>query len=987
VTSATTTSFVGRAEELDRLLALLERAERGRPAVGLVAGDAGVGKTRLLDELAARAEGRGVRVLQGGCMEVGDVGLPYVPFVDAFRDLGSRPREAEVAAPLAAAVPSLGRLLPELTADPGPAPAAGDGFERVQLFDGVLSLLTRLSELAPLLLVVEDVHWADRSTRDLLAFLIRTLRGGRVALVASYRSDELHRRHPLRPLLAELVRVPDLERVDLAPFGRVELAEHLQAVAGHPVPPAVVDRILARSEGNAFFAEELVAAGAIRADIALPEALADILLDRIEALSELAQEVLKVAAVAGRRVGHRLLVEASGRPEAEVERGLRDAIAGQVLVASAATESYRFRHALLQEAVYGDLLPGERTRLHATYARLLAAAADADPAGSGSAAELAWHCLASHDLPGGLAALVRAADEAATVFAPSEAYRHLTQALELWNRVPDAEAVAGIDRVEALARAAAAASDSGEFRQAVGLAREAVQAIDETAEPLRAAMVYERLSGYLLDAELEVDRSPEQMLAASRKAVDLVPERPPTALRARVTAAMARSLQFNRDYDAARRWGEEALEVARAVGSVGDEARVLVILTFLELRFGDVEEARALLQEADGRAAAAGNRALELVARHGLGAFELDLGNLEAACAAFDQAVALAEQTGLAWNGYGIDSRVLGCIAHYAAGNWDQAERMAAATDERRPGVSAAALYVEVGRGRAAADERLARLAPYRDADPYVAYLAGGCEADLARWRGELERSSELARETLATQEEAGAPWVLSAIWPAALALAAEGDMAERARTAGDHAAAKEHLAIGGDLLARARAALQRARDLGRQVGPEALAWLARAEAEWTRVEGRSDPDRWAAAADAFGYGYLYEEARCRWRLAEALLAEGARDRAAGQARAAHELAGRLGAAPLLTILEALARRGRIDLGVQEPPGPDTPGLTPRELEVLRLVAAGRSNGQIAEALFISRKTASVHVSNILGKLGVHTRTEAAAAAHRLGLE
>ncbi|HET9292425.1 MAG TPA: response regulator transcription factor, partial [Actinomycetes bacterium] len=166
-----------------------------------------------------------------------------------------------------------------------------------------------------------------------------------------------------------------------------------------------------------------------------------------------------------------------------------------------------------------------------------------------------------------------------------------------------------------------------------------------------------------------------------------------------------------------------------------------------------------------------------------------------------------------------------------------------------------------------------------------------------------------------------------------------------------------------------------------------ALAWLARAEAEYTRVEGRPDPARWAAAADAFGYGYLYEEARCRWRLAEAWLLEGDRDQAATQARAAHELAERLGAAPLLEALEALGRRGRLDLGVQPPPSPDGPALTPRELEVLRLVAAGRSNGQIAEALFISRKTASVHVSNILAKLGVHTRTEAAAAAHRLGLD
>ncbi|HJW35090.1 MAG TPA: AAA family ATPase, partial [Actinomycetes bacterium] len=909
MTSTTASSFVGRADELDRLLGLLDRADRGRPAVGLIAGDAGVGKTRLLDELAARASDRGVRVLVGGCMEVGDVGLPYVPFVDAFRDLGTRPEEAEVAAPLAAAVPSLGRLLPELVTDHGPAPPPGDGFERVQLFDGVLSLLVRLSELAPLLLVIEDLHWADRSTRDLLAFLIRTLRGGRVALVASYRSDELHRRHPLRPLLAELVRLPDLERIELSPFGRAELAEHLQAVYGQPVPPVVVDRILARSEGNAFFAEELVAAGAIRADIALPDALADVLLGRIEGLPDLAQEVLKVAAVAGRRVGHQLLVAASGRPEAEVERGLRDAIAGQVLVASAATESYRFRHALLQEAVYGDLLPGERPRLHATYARLLATA---DPSGddpSGSAAELAWHCLASHDLPGGLAALVRAADHAATVFAPSEAFRHLTQALELWNRVPDAAAVAGVDRVEVLLHAAEAADHSGEFRQAVGLAKEAVGAIDEDAEPLRAGMAYERLSSYVLDAELELGRIEEPMLEASRRAVELVPEQPPTPQRARVAAGLARSLMFVRDYDGARGRGEEALAVARASGSVGDEARALVILSILELRFGDVETARSLLQDADKAAAAAGNRPLELQARHALGVYEYELGNLAAACATLDESQALAERSGLIWSGYGIDSRVMRCIAHYAAGNWDEAEQIARTADERRPSVSAAALYVEVGRGREAATERLARLAPYRDGDPYVAYLAGGCETDLLRWQGDPERSSELARATLATQEKLGGPWVLSAIWPAALGLAAEADLAERARAAGLEAAEAAHRAAGEDLLERAKAALRLARDLGRQVGPEALAWLARAEAEFTRVEGRPDPGRWSAAADAFGYGYLYEEARCRWRLAEARLLEGDRDQAAVQARAAHEIAERLGAAPLLAALEALGRR------------------------------------------------------------------------------
>jgi DNA-binding CsgD family transcriptional regulator len=982
--------FVGRAAELDRLLGLLDRAEGDRPAVGLVAGDAGVGKTRLLAELAGRAEKRGARVLVGGCMEVGDVGLPYVPFVDAFRDLGVRPGEAELAVPMVAAMPSLGRLLPELGGERTPSSPQGDGFERVQLFDGVLTLLTRLSELAPLLLIIEDLHWADSSTRDLLAFLVRTLRAGRVAVVASYRSDELHRRHPLRPLLAELVRVPDLERVELAPFSRGELAEHLAAIAGAPVGAAAVDRIMARSEGNAFFAEELLAAGAVRAEVALPDALADVLLGRIETLPELAQEVLKVAAVAGRRVGHQLLVAAAERPETEVERGLRDAIAGQVLVADAVTESYRFRHALLQEAVYGDLLPGERIRLHATYARLLSGGSDgADP--PGPAAELAYHCLASHDLPGALAALVRAAADAGAVSAPAESFRHLTQAIEIWDRVPDAGTVAGIDRVDLLLRAAEAANQSGEFRQAVGLARTAVDAIDVSSDPLRAGLAHERLGHYVGDADVELgwEQVEREMLAACRRAVELVPEQPPTALRARVAAGLARALAIADQGDEARRWAEQALAVARAAGSPEDESHALITLGVMELRRDAVESARSLLRDGRSRAATCRNRPLELRALMNLGTLEMDVGNLAAACATLDEAADLADDAGLRWSAFGLSSRVLRGIAYYAAGDWDEAERIAVAVDDRRPAagpLSAVALYVEVGRGHTSAEERLDRLAPFRDADPYAEYLSGGCEADLARWQGDLDRARAVARATLDSQWTDYA-WSLSGIWPAALGLAAEADRAERARGAGDEASLADAEATAKDLLAIAREELARARERGRQIGPEALAWLERAEAEWTRLQGRSDPDRWAASAEAFGYGYVYEEARSRWRLAEALLLDGRRDEAEAQARAAHATALRLGAEPLRAEVEALARRGRLDLGDAAPPSQGAAGLTPRELEVLRLVAAGRSNGQIAEALFISRKTASVHVSNILAKLGVHSRTEAAAAAHRLGLD
>ena len=297
----TSQQFIGRAAELGRLEAALEQAGQGRPQLVLVAGDAGVGKTRLLAEFADRAQQRGSRVLVGGCVELGDIGLAYLPVVDALRGLADDPAEAELLAKVASIMPGLGRLLPAV-ARPGPTGMSGDGLDQLQVFDAVRALLMRRSEQSPVVVVLEDLHWADRASRDVVAFLARTLRMGRVTLVVSHRSDELHRRHPLRPLLAELIRLPGVERLELAPFSRAELAEHLEAITGAPLPTDQVAGIYARSEGNPFYAEQLLAAGAGDAQVELPSTLADVLLARVQGLSEPAQQVLRVAAVAGRRV-------------------------------------------------------------------------------------------------------------------------------------------------------------------------------------------------------------------------------------------------------------------------------------------------------------------------------------------------------------------------------------------------------------------------------------------------------------------------------------------------------------------------------------------------------------------------------------------------------------------------------------------------------------------------------------------------------------
>jgi DNA-binding CsgD family transcriptional regulator/tetratricopeptide (TPR) repeat protein len=965
-------AFIGRAVELGQLDAVLDRAGQGRPQVVLVAGDAGVGKTRLLLALADRARRRGMRVLSGGCVELGDIGLPYLPVVDALRELADDPEEAGLLAGAAMTAPGLGRLLPGIE----PAGPAGDDLDQLQVLDALRAVLVGLSERSPVLLVLEDLHWADRATRDLVAFLARTLRSGRVTLAVSYRSDELHRRHPLRPLLAELVRLPAVERLELAPFTRAELAEHLEAIAGAPLPAEQVEAIHARSEGNPFYAEQLLAAGAGDAHVELPATLAEVLLARVQGLSEPAQQVLRVAAVAGRRVPHRLLAGVAGQPEADLEQGLHEAVGAGVLTSDAATGSYTFRHALLQEAVYGDLLPGQQVRLHAAYARLLAA----DP--GGAAAELAHHCLTSHDLVGALAASVRAAEEAEAVLAPAESLRHLSNALRLWERVPEPAAAAGMDRVELTLRAAAAASAAGDLQRAASLARDA----GATADPARAASAYERLGLYLYIAGRA-----EEALAARAQAVELVPAQPPTRLRARVTAAVAMALVDARRPAEARRWCDEALAAARGAGSADDEADVLITLGMIE-QYDDPAKACSLFAAARAQAAGAGNPEIELRALYDLAEVSNQLGDLATACAASDEGAELAERTGLGWSGVALFVRRTQFRARYRTGDWDECERLLAAVPELTTlavaEVVAQGLGVLVARARPDAPARLRRLVGLAGADPVLDRDVAVWEAELASWQGDLERArSAIRRGLVAADADELLDQALEGAWVAMNGLSVEADRAEQARATGDDATLADATEVGRALLERVRADAEQARGTHLAHDVHVRGRHAKAEAEWTRLQGRSDPARWQAAVDAFSYGHVYAVARCQWRLAEALAGAGDREQAATAARAAHATATRLGAAPLQAALEALARRGRLDLGVALPAQPTLTGLTPRELEVLGLLVDGRSNRQIAGELFISTKTASVHVTNLLAKLGVHSRLEAAAMARRLGLE
>lgn len=369
------TPFIGRGDELSRLTGVLERARGGEPRAVLVAGDAGVGKTRTLTEAAAWAAASGTTVLTGHCVDLGDVGLPYLPFTEI---LGAA-AEDDRFAPAFAAHPAVDRLTGS-GPGPGGAPDAGG---RLRLFEAITGLLADLADITPLLLILEDLHWADQSSRDLLRFLLsrgvlqRPGAGGparRLAVFASYRADDLHRRHPLRPLLAELIRLPAVDRLELRPMGDADVARLVRALRTGPVSDTTVKSIVERAEGNAFYAEELLAAlpgDDAPVSPAMPSGLADLLLIRIEQLSGTAQQVLRTAAVAGRRVEHELLRGAVQLPEDELESALREAVGHQLLVPGD-DATYSFRHALTREAVYADLLPGERVRLHRQFAGLLA---------------------------------------------------------------------------------------------------------------------------------------------------------------------------------------------------------------------------------------------------------------------------------------------------------------------------------------------------------------------------------------------------------------------------------------------------------------------------------------------------------------------------------------------------------------------------------------------------------------------------------------
>ena len=971
-------TLVGRDAELARLRALLHDAAEGRAVTGLVSGDAGIGKSRLVDEAMQIAAGDGFTVLCGRCAEIGD-SVPYLPFADAFRTVPPRIENAIKTRPV------LSRLLPD--GDEQGHEVDWAGLTRQQMFGAVLSLLSELAAESPVLLVIEDLHWADASTRHLVTFLARMLHRERVAIIGTYRTDDLHRRHPLRAVIAELLRLPTVALVELGPLPAPALAEILSNGQNAPSPlfAGTLNSLVERAEGNAYYAEELLTASSC-ADGTLPTGLAALLLSRVERVSDSAQQVLRAAAVAGGGADDTLVRAASGLPDDVYEEAVREA-AGHQLLAFDEPGGYRFRHALLREAVYADLMPGERTRLHARIASLLAGV-------PGAAAALAHHSMASHDIPGAFAASVQAGIEADRLGAPAEAHRHYDLALELWLRVEAADRIAGMSRGKLGLRSALSAAASGDLPRAVHLLRRIRDWVSAEQGPASAELrcrVGERLAYHLLQSENKHWYA--EALEVAEVTVRETLDQPPTWYRARAMATYAIALMAAFRNDDARDWASRAREAARAAGSASVEADALATIGQLALRSGSSDEAIGLFTAAIEQAGATGSVSVRLRAGYQLAAERLARGELAEAASVAHRGVEWAEAEGLGLAPFGLDLQHLHFQGHFADGSWDHAQELAdgfpvRVTRQSEAQLSAMALFVDVARGNPAVAERRTWLEPFWD-DVFVAYIARGILAEHALWQGDYERA--LAEAEAAIDADAWPAHSPSVIRVTAIALAARADRAALLRATGDAAGAAAEAAAGAALLGVAADGATFPARPKAVLGPEGRGWLARCEAEYARLTGANSPALWERVLAEFGPGYVYEIARAQWRLAEALVEAGRRDEATAVWSAARGTATRLRAAPLSAALDDLARRARLDHGNRgghgRGPGAASPfaSLTERELEVLRLLARGMSNREIGAELFITTKTASVHVSNILGKLGAASRTEAAAIAYREG--
>ncbi len=970
-----TTDLIGRDAELEELSSQLgirasDGGRTGGPAVRamLVGGDAGVGKTRLLMALRDSAVEAGWTVVAGHCLDLADSSLPYLPFSEILgRIMADLP---DVAARVIEQHPTLARLQPGRRIRTSDTASGDQALDRGNVYDAFADLLAAVAEEAPVLVVVEDAHWADESTRDMLSFLFSRPVPG-VALVVSYRADDLHRRHPLRRQVAEWMRLHGVDRLQLEPLADDDVRLLVRALHPSTMSEAEYVSIVDRAEGNPFFVEELVGAAWTGP---VPGELADVLLVHLDRLDDSTRRVVRIVSVAGRQVSHDLMAAVSDVEPAELEGALRDAVESHVLVVSHGG-TYAFRHALLGEAVYDDLLPGERMRLHADFVSALG-----EGRVIGTSAELAQHARRADDRPVAIRASIEAGEEAMAVGGPSEAASHFLDALELidTSRTPPTD----IDAHALTRRCAEALVAAGRVPKAVKVLRARLAALPADASVLDRGQLLTALASALMLTD-----STESPRDAAAEAVELLRDGPPKLL-ARALFVHAETLGDWRA-DEARTAALEALDLAER----NDLTSLAVELhtTLAGLGATSEDDPVAGWRSAAERARAAGLIEPELRALYFLARRHHDRGDLGTAGEVYREVIDRSEVGGLTWSPYPAESRLLLAVALTHQGRLDEASALLDVTGQDPPMVYewlffAHQMLIAIGIRGATHAKALERLRDYWGADGLTAVSAGSAELMRAAASADTVEALRVYDDVVAAVVPLWDDWFQARLRLATIAVSAFASAAPR-QSADERAAARQDVdrlfSDGGKVID-----FYAPYDASR--GPEYRLWVARRTAEHLRWRwlAQVDPpsseelvEAWRAAEQAaLAYGSVPEIAQARVRLAGVLRASGDAAGARATADLAREAARRIGAAPLLGELTAQ--------GSAPAPGTSTQTavLTPRESEVLALVAEGRSNGDIGKQLFISTKTVSVHVSNLMAKLDAASRTEAVAVARRRGL-
>ena len=963
--------MIARTEELGVLRDAFARGRTGQPSVVLVRGEAGIGKTRLVEEFIAgfdSDESPPVVVAVGQCVRLGTIGTPFLPVRRLLRALrgkvGDNAFREAVQAPGRLAV--LGAILPELATEQSASLPGSPGL----LADAIEQLLVNLSFERHLVLVLEDLHWADVSTLDLLRSLAITDDGSHLTIICTFRLDDLHSGDPAAQFHGEVSASRSATTVELARLAPVHTAELIGELSPG-LDPRAAARVAARSEGVPFIVEELVGVD----DRTLPSTLRDIVLARIARLSPDARNAVSALAVGGDRVDHAVFAEIDARATATT---MREAIESRVLVAT--DGAYQFRHALIREAVYNELLPGERAALHEQYARALQPRVDDGETRLATAA--AEHWLRGGDLLRAFDASMIAREYARASLAVTGAIELGDRLLNLWAQIPDAADRAGTTLADITVTIMQECNAIGLIAEMISIGTRTITALG-AADPVGRARVHRCLA--VAYANGDRPREERLELGKARRLLERENGRSRDATLALVVSMELLSavaddrLRFRDEID-------ECLELAQRSCTDTEMGPVLTHAAWALADRGFLLDAARLIERAVEGSLLSGSLAARTVESHVL---EL-LGRFDDAAEVSEQSLTLAGELGVR-PGEGMLTLFLTSVAwaRMALGDLRRAHAALsqAMADVREDGgesdrgrIAVIRAMIDTWDGRpldAEAVEAMTALVG-GDADDRLSVMAVTAEDELNRTENASGQGRRRATEGAV---RAFAPLADPSISTHTGGLRAA--LPVMARTA--HRAAAEGLA-GEHLPQLIRTLDVTIADLGDDPAGLTLRAMAAAEAaEVTHATEQDVADAWRAAADAASAGFVPVRYRlyAEYRLAVALTQ--ASD-TTGAARVLSQLideAPTKGAAVVGEWARALASRHGIRVTPRREAAPPdlTTGLerlTPREHEVLSLVAQGLSNPEIGRKLYMSPKTASVHVSSILVKLGASNRTEAA---------